>query len=401
MTEEKVSELKRQFPEADEASLLELLVVCDGSLSSAERLLMETFPKGPTRKRSKVARQASIQSLMSGPVSKRLVSTNTSGSNKPVLLYTKEAIETTVPYSTIHYNFLPKDLADSLLQTIMDDTADFVSSEFYLFGNRCVSKHDTKMYSSKPIDGIFYNGVETKNKSEFTDFHGIAQVLIEDQVNMEINERGRLPFQHQGQWVGDLALCNKFYTKSNNLDWHSDRLTYIGPHCTIASLSLGATREFRVRKQYCSDDATSRFNTIYSIPLPHNTLLIMHAGFQEEFKHCVSSTTELIPHPVSGTLRVNLTYRHYLPRYKDHIPQCELCHSPMELRRVFKDPRTRGRYVWMCSRGYQGRDCAGKFYADFSADSLIAKDFNSASLWIAPDDHEALQAFRESIGVVN
>lgn len=397
MTEEKVAELKRQFPEADESSLLELLVVCDGSLSSAERLLMETFPKGPSRKRSKVVRQANIQSLMSGTVNKKLISTNTSGSNKPVFLYTKEDLETTVPYCTIHYNFLPNDLASSLLQTIMDDTVDFVSSEFYLFGNRCVSKHDTKMYSSKPIDGIFYNGVETKNKSEFTDYHGIAQVLIEDQVNMEINDRGHLPFQYNGQWVGDLALCNKFYTKANNLDWHSDRLTYIGPHCTIASLSLGATREFRIRKQYSTNDTTSKFNTIYSIPLPHNTLLIMHAGFQEEFKHSVSSTTELIPHKVSGPLRVNLTYRHYLPRYRDHIPECALCHSPMELRRVFKDPHTRGRYVWLCSRGYQGKDCPGKFYADFSADSLVAKDFSSASVWIAPDDHEALQAFRESL----
>lgn len=400
MTEAKIRELRDQFPSADESSLLEILVLCDGSLSKAEKLLMETFSDIPRVKRAKSEKQSSVTKLLGGSgVDTRLKSTNTTGANKPVYLYTKEDLETTVPYATIHYNFLPKDVADGLLTTISKDERDFLETEFYLFGNKCVSNHQTKMYSSIPIEGIFYNGVESKVKSKFTDDHSIAQLLIEDQVNKEIDQREGLPFQHKGPWKGDIAVCNKFRTKANDLDWHSDRLTYIGPHCAIASLSLGATREFRIRKLYqqSGEKAMSRYNTIYSIPLPHNTLLIMHAGFQEEFKHSVSSTTELTPHPLSGAMRVNLTYRNYLAHYKENLPKCAICGSAMELRRSFKDPQTRGRYVWMCSGGYKGKDCNGKYYGKFDCKQLKTSKFNEASVWIASDDYDALECFRESL----
>lgn len=394
MTDRKVLELKEQFPEADESSLLEILISCDGSISTAERVLMESFPEGPRRKRAKVEKQRNIRTMF-GASSGKQASTNTKGANKPVYLYTKEDLENTIPYATIHYDFLPKEVSNALLKTVMHDEENFLATEFYLFGNKCVSNHESKVYSSKPVEGIFYNGVETKAKSAFTDNHGIAQVLIEDVVNMEINARPRLPYEYDGPWKGDIALCNRFHNKSNDLAWHSDRLTYIGPHCTIASLSLGATREFRIRQQYSTKD-TLNFNTIYSIPLPHNTLLVMHAGFQEEFKHCVSSTTELTPHSISGPMRVNLTYRHYLAHYKDHSPECELCGNAMELRRSYKNPRTRGRYLWLCSAGYKGKECPGMYWWKFGGEHWT-KDVREASMWIAPHDHEALAEFRQKI----
>jgi hypothetical protein len=398
MTDIKVSELKEQFPDADESSLLEILISCDGSISMAEKILLESFPEGPKRKRMKLERQRNIKALFGAKeLHSQLRSTNTTGANRPVYLYSKEDLESTVPYATIHYDFLPKDVADSLLTTTVRDTNGFVNSEFFLFGNKCVSNHQTKMYSSKPIEGIFYNGVEVKAKDVFTDDHSITQLLIEDQVNKEINEREKLPFEDKGLWKGDFALCNKFHSKANDLDWHSDRLTYIGPHCTIASLSLGATREFRIRKQYHPKKASSKFNSIYSIPLPHNTLLIMHAGFQEEFKHCIPSTTELKAHPLSGTMRVNFTYRNYLSGYKDKMPKCDRCGSSMELRRCFKDPHTRGRYFWLCAGSYKNRDCSGMYWGKFDCDDLVTSDIEKSSLWIAPDDHEALECFRESI----
>ena len=33
-----------------------------------------------------------------------------------------------------------------------------------------------------------------------------------------------------------------------SVGYHSDQLTYLGPHAVIGSLSLGVAREFRVRK---------------------------------------------------------------------------------------------------------------------------------------------------------
>lgn len=70
-------------------------------------------------------------------------------------------------------------------------------------------------------------------------------------------------------------------TFSQSVGWHSDVLTYLGPFPTIASLSLGVSRPFRLRSSSGLAPRT------LSIPLPHNALLIMHAGTQERFRHCV------------------------------------------------------------------------------------------------------------------
>lgn len=76
-----------------------------------------------------------------------------------------------------------------------------------------------------------------------------------------------------------------------SVGWHSDQLTHLGPFPTIASLTLGCTRPFRLRPFSPTslppiDGAPSIMRTL-EITLPHNSLLIMHGGTQECFKHCV------------------------------------------------------------------------------------------------------------------
>lgn len=48
-----------------------------------------------------------------------------------------------------------------------------------------------------------------------------------------------------------------------------------------------------------------------SIHLPHNSLLVMHAEMQEEWKHSIHPAKAIDPHPVSGNIRINITYRCY------------------------------------------------------------------------------------------
>lgn len=394
MTDAKLEELKSTFPDADESSLLEILISCNGSLSTAESLLIDSFPNAKRRKFNNSSKQASIRRLFGADDAEVIQSRNTTNVNKPVYLYSKEDVEATVPYATIHYDYLDKDLADSLLKSLLTDDESFSPQEFYLFGNRCVSNHKSKVYGSS-TEELYYNGKKYKSRDNYTDIMKVAQLLIEDQVNEEIKSRPRLPFQSDIPWKGDLAVSNRFDSKSNNLDWHSDRMTYIGPHCVIASFTLGATRDFRIRKQYNNHD--SKFNTMYAIPLPHNTLFIMHAGFQEEYKHCIPATTEFTPNEISGTVRMNLTYRHYLPKFQENLPMCSRCGNQMDLRRSFKDPKSRGRYIWLCTGGYIGKECNGFHYADFSKECLYTDDVEESSRWIARDDKDALKCFRESL----
>ncbi|CCH42145.1 hypothetical protein BN7_1690 [Wickerhamomyces ciferrii] len=393
MTEAKISKLKKTFPECDESSLLELLISCDGSISTTESLLYESFPQQNKRIKleSHLSRQSNINSLLGQDESTPL---NKIGNHsKPIYLYTKSDIETTIPYASIHFNFLPEELSNNLLNFLLKDDQGWSPQEFYLFGNACKSNHQSKVYSSKTQETLYYNGHKYTSRSSYTDDLKMTQLLIEDQVNKELQTRDLLPFQHQDPWKGELAVCNKFESKSNNLDWHSDRMTYIGPHPIIASFTLGATRDFRIRKQYDEQDGSKP--PIYSIPLPHNTLLIMHAGFQEEFKHCVSSTTEFHPHPMAGSIRFNLTYRNYLKRFQDNLPMCSQCGNQMDLRRSFKKPENRGRYIWLCTGNYLGKECNGFHYANFNEDCLYTDNVDECSRWISRDDKAALKSFRE------
>lgn len=80
----------------------------------------------------------------------------------------------------------------------------------------------------------------------------------------------------------------------SRVGWHADQLTYLGPYCTIASLSLGTPRAFRLRETDTVDAAYKSGKPIrtYEVNLGHNSLVLMNAGCQERFKHtCADSST--------------------------------------------------------------------------------------------------------------
>jgi hypothetical protein len=61
----------------------------------------------------------------------------------------------------------------------------------------------------------------------------------------------------------------------------------LGPYPTIASLSLGTPRNFRLRQTDPVDPAYSSGKPIrtYEVILGHNSLVLMNAGCQERYKH--------------------------------------------------------------------------------------------------------------------
>ena len=146
---------------------------------------------------------------------------------------------------------------------------------------------------------------------------------------------------------------------NSTVGYHCDQLTYIGPRAIIGSLSLGVAREFRVRKIVARDDeepAGSKDQRAdaegqISIHLPHNSLLVMHAEMQEEWKHSIHPAPVIDPHPIAGNKRINVTYRYYResfhPRY---TPRCK-CNVATVLRCVQRKKINRGRYMWMCHAG--------------------------------------------------
>ena len=88
-----------------------------------------------------------------------------------------------------------------------------------------------------------------------------------------------------------------------------------------------------------------------AIHLPHNSLLVMHAEMQEEWKHSIHPATVIDPHPIAGNKRINVTYRYYRETFHPkYTPRCK-CGVATVLRCVQRKKENRGRYMWMCHAG--------------------------------------------------
>jgi len=77
--------------------------------------------------------------------------------------------------------------------------------------------------------------------------------------------------------------------------WHADDETELGPTPWIASLSLGAEREFRFRHKQDGWEGC--------VPLPPGALLLMEPAFQQHWLHSVPEQ------PAVHQPRINLTFR--------------------------------------------------------------------------------------------
>lgn len=230
-----------------------------------------------------------------------------------------------------------------------------------------------------------YNGARLTDVRKITPYLDKVKPLVQNAVNSEIQQRirtrcpGGLKLKHQSPhpWTPNAAFVNCYDGPGESVGWHSDQLTYLGPRAVIGSLSLGVAREFRVRRVVPKDEDNSSNAKAdgdaggqIAIHLPHNSLLVMHAEMQEEWKHSIAPAQAIDPHPVAGNRRINVTYRDYKASlHPSHTPKCR-CGVPTVLRVVQKKKENWGRYFWMCHAGnVPGKDgCTFFQWAEFDDD---------------------------------
>jgi alkylated DNA repair dioxygenase AlkB len=94
------------------------------------------------------------------------------------------------------------------------------------------------------------------------------------------------------------CLLNRYRSGSDSVGWHADDEREMGN--VIGSLSLGATRTFRIRH-----NATRE---IKKFSLGNGTLIIMAGTMQQFWKHEVPKTRETVGE------RINLTFRKIVKR---------------------------------------------------------------------------------------
>lgn len=373
-TELKLAILASLHPDLETETLLEALTSSDGSVEKAS---VSISPKdavhgSPTKGLATPGIQSSLRFGTSygqsspGPATRSLTK-----KGKTLHLYSPEDIASHTPCSIIH-NFLSPSLADELLSELMTESQTFTSASFKLFDNVVQSPHTYSFYVSSLDEAnqqkqdYVYNGSYLNDVRQITPLMQRVSDLVKEAVNVEIKRRiqthypngQKLQYQTPKQWQPNAAFVNRYAGAKQSVGFHSDQLTYLGPRAIIGSLSLGVAREFRVRKIVPKDNDSKSHDPVadasgqIAIHLPHNSLLTMHAEMQEEWKHCISPALTITPHPISGTSRINITYRWYRESFHPkYTPRCR-CGLPCVLRCVQRKKENRGRYMWMCHAGF-------------------------------------------------
>lgn len=190
--------------------------------------------------------------------------------------------QNTLPDANLEYYpyFLNTKSADSYLETLLN-TLKWEQHSIKLFGKRIPQPRLTALYAinSQPYS---YSGLKLVPLA----FTNELKVL-----HSEIAKLTGYSFTH--------CLANLYRDEKDSMGWHSDNERELGKEPVIASLSLGAERDFQLKHK-------TNLKLKQIIPLAHGSLLIMSGKTQEFWKHQLPKTSKII------SPRINLTFRSIL-----------------------------------------------------------------------------------------
>ena len=145
-TDFKLAVLSSLYPGTDTDTLLEALLIAEGSVENASEALKQCHSNASPKKRvggpshqSSLASYA-ISSNSGGKPAKRLTK-----KGRTLHLYSPEDIEAHTPCTLIH-NFLPAEEADALLMELVEESHTFQRASFKLFENVVQSPHSMGFY---------------------------------------------------------------------------------------------------------------------------------------------------------------------------------------------------------------------------------------------------------------
>lgn len=187
---------------------------------------------------------------------------------------------TTKPDVVFVSNFLTREEADALLSLIRSE-ADFRQNYIQLFGRKAIPRLEA-WYG--PWDYPYSKGVVLKAAP----MPGYLQAVID-----KIAAAGFGAF--------NAVLINRYRDGRDYISPHSDS-DYGDPEPTIPSLTLGATRQFRLARTV-SASKLDKSTTVEFLP-GHGDLLVMRGRTNADWQHWVPKTAK----PIGE--RVNLTFRY-------------------------------------------------------------------------------------------
>ena len=149
-----------------------------------------------------------------------------------------------------------------------------------IFGKRIVTARKVAWYGDSSFS-YTYSGT-TKHALAWTPELATLKLLVEKLTNNSFNS----------------CLLNLYHDGNEGMAWHSDDEKSLGKDSTIASISLGAEREFRLKHK--------RGEEKISVRLENGSLLVMKGSTQSHWLHCIPKSKKIT------TPRINLTFRSML-----------------------------------------------------------------------------------------
>ncbi|CAE7559255.1 ALKBH3 [Symbiodinium natans] len=266
---------------------------------------------------------------------------------------------------------LPRELADQLLVELLRESLDaWAASSWVVHGKEFTTPRTSAIYEFRELKGL--GSTERATASSFpksnvcsstdvADGHGREEsrarcepsaALHRAATIMQTLVRERRP---QTNWEPTLALGNRYENGRACVGWHSDFLNSLGPRPIIVGLSLGSCRRFCLRRTARDDESspTHAEAMVASIPMPHNTAVIMWDDCQEEWQHSVprQADSTIGKHPLAGHVRLSLTFRMSRPELARHQKSCH-CGRPSALK------SKAGRYYLACSPMGASKQCS-------------------------------------------
>ena len=300
---------------------------------------------------------------------------------------------------------LPPALADALLRKLLAD-GDWHRGTWTVGGKTSVNARRTRSFRIRMTGGGEFEALgggadaqaREENGSSRARGYAACPELLEAARFVTAAAREVAPRSWKDDWEPTVAFGNRYDGGQEHVGYHSDFLMTMGPRPIIAGLSLGATREFRLRREG-TDYAPSR---VVCMPAEHNSLIVMSRDCQEEWsvpgvlrraftrvaamawgqtahtlhrrgpslhrrfprrKHSVAKTSSVPFHAIAGETRFSLTFRRNRPEFSQSATRNCNCGKPAALKCA------KGRYYYTCCMA--GGDASQK--CSYYARSAVAQ----------------------------
>ena len=194
-------------------------------------------------------------------------------------LFQSDPIYFNLPDAEIIYfpSFISTEEADTLFQELIKETP-WQQDEITVYGKKHLQPRLTALYGNKGMPYSYSN--ITMQPHNWTSSLQKIKSFIESVSDANFTT----------------VLLNYYRNGSDGNGWHADNEKELGKNPIIASLSLGAGRNFQLKHNI---DSTKK----KSILLEHGSLLLMKGTTQHFWKHQIPKTTK----PIGP--RINLTFR--------------------------------------------------------------------------------------------